>query len=607
MTLWLTAIGHAEPTAKSEVKYVGEPRGAAPSPVEDGDRALALGRFEEALSLYKVAIDKGMRERHVFREAGRAAHALQKFDIAIEYLTRANEMSPRPDPELLYLLGEAQWATGNDGVAKAVHRRALAAIGTPKVRIEKLWVARIQARLGNHEAADVIYAELAAADPKDSEAILARAELHAAAASWQTAERVIRQLLRYEPDHPRGRAMLAWILEAQGRVGDEIALRKTLAADGSRAENLRDYGRALERSGDWAAAREAYRKAAALPEGANDVELARALDRVDQKMSVEVAAGVIGRTDPNASSLTAFAGLALPFGRAYQLGVVALNELATANDDNVYASEVRAAAVFRQGDASAIAGVKIGVIQVRPEPTSTMQELDLFAPGAFVSASSGELAGHLTLTIDGELGTIWRESPRAVFEGGRTNGVTSHVFVTGMNRRLIVDTGLQARQLELSADMGSPHANQLLVWGGADVIAWSDFSREARGQILDDDLLRPTYAADSVVFGYRHYELFGDTDPAFAQRLSLADRASIDELSVTVRKVFARGALAVEGRGGYGRDWARELNLGRGGVAVWISPTPRSRLSLSFDVARESVRALAGERRTGWMNYHVDL
>jgi hypothetical protein len=67
------------------------------------------------------------------------------------------------------------------------------------------------------------------------------------------------------------------------------------------------------------------------------------------------------------------------------------------------------------------------------------------------------------------------------------------------------------------------------------------------------------------------------------------------------------GALAVDARAGFGRDWVRELYMGRGGVAIWVSPTSRSRLSLSFELARESVHAFTGERRTGWMNYHVDL
>ncbi len=603
----LCGIGHAQPRATT-VDYVGpRPESVVDNPVDDADRALVAGRFAEALSLYKIAIDNGLVEYRVFREAGRAAHALQKFDVAIDYLTRAHERASGPDPELHYLLGEAYCAVGKCEVAKQYYDRALVEIGTPRERIEKLWVARIHARFGNRAAADAIYNELVAASPHDSEAVLAQAEMHATARDWKAAERVVRGLLRHDPDHARARAMLAWALEAQGRVGDELELRKTLVVGDERAENLRDYGRALERAGNWTAARDAYRKAAELPEGAADLELARAYARVDQKMSIEVATGVVGRSDPAASSVGGFAGVALPFGRASQVSLVAGHEYATTGGDEVFASDIRVSATLRNGEAAFAGGLKVGVLQVRPSDTASMPQLDIFVPGAFVSASSGLVAERVTLTFDGELGTIWRETPRAIFEGGRTTGMTSHVFVTGLGRRLIVDTGVQARQLELASDMGSPTSNQLLAWGGADFVAWSNFANEARGQILDDDLLHPTYAADSAVIGYRHYELFGTSDPAFSRRLLLAERASIDELSVTLRKVFARGAFAVEARGGFGRDWVRELYLSRGGLAMWISPTPRSRLSLSFDLARESVRALVGERRTGWMNYHVDL
>jgi tetratricopeptide (TPR) repeat protein len=607
VALAFTGLGHAESNTTTAERVDPRPASAFGNPVEDGDRALAAGRFDQALSLYERAIDNGSIERHAFREAGRAAHALRKFDLAIRYLTRADEMSSNPDPELLFLLGEAHWETNNTIVAKAIHERALAAIGTPRDRSEKLWTARIRARFGQRAAADAIYDELVAASPRDSEAALAQAEMHAAARDWNTAERVVRRLLRDVPEHPRALAMLAWFLEAQGRLAAELELRATIAANAGHARDLRDYGRALERAGDWASAREAYRKATALPDGASDAELARAFARVDQRMSVEVAAGVIGRTDPAASSLGGFAGIALPFGRASQASLLAAHEYATIDGGEGFASDVRASAILRRGDAAFAGGLEACVVRVRPGDASTMPQLDRFVAGAFVSATSGLLAEHVTLTLDGELHTRWRETPGTLFEGGRTSGMTGHVFFTGLGRRLVIDTGAQARQLELAAEMGRPTAEQLLVWGGADYIAWADFTREARGQILDDELLHPTFAADSAVIGYRHYELFGASDAAFGRRLSLAERASIDELSVTLHKIFADGALAIEGRGGFGRDWARDLYLSRGGLAVWISPTPRSRLSLSFDLARESVRALAGERRTGWMNYHVDL
>lgn len=576
------------------VEYVGPPRDhVEQNPRDDADRELRAGHFEQALNYYLIAIERNASDRHSLREAGRAAHALQKFDRAESLLTRAGALSPRPDPELHYLLGEASWALGHNELATQSHLTALREIGNaPASRIEKLWVARIYGRLGERTKADSIYDGLG----DDAEAALAQAEMHAVAKEWSAAERAVRRLLAAHPAHARGSEMLAWVLEAKGELADELAVRKDLVTDDAGATTLRDYGRALERSGDWAGALRAYRKAATRPDGEKDLELTRALDRVDGRMSIELMAGAIGRSDPSSEGFGGFAGFAVPYGRASQWSVTALQEYVTSNGGSTYASELRGLFMWRAGDAHLYAGTKLGLAH------------KTFIPGVTAGVSSGLLAGHLTLTLDAEAGTMWRETPRAVFEGGRVDGATSHAFISLLDQKLILDSGVQARQLTLTADgMGVPDARQLLAWTGADYVAWANFAHEARGQMLDDSLLHPTFAADSAVISYRHYELIGETDEMFASRMSLANRASIDELSVTLRKVFFKGALALDARGGFGRDWVRELYLGRGGVAMWLSPTTRSRLSLSFELARESVNAFVGERRTGWMNYHVDL
>lgn len=588
----VTGGGSALADNSAPVKYVGPYSGQSQqNPNDDGDRELAVGHFAEALTYYGYAIERNPTDRHALREAGRAAQALQKFERAAELLSRASDLAVRPDPELHYLLGEARWALGQNQLATQAHLLALREIGNPKVRIEKLWVARIYGRLGERAKADAIYDALGT----DAEAVLAQAEMHATAKEWPAAERAVRRLLAVEPKHTRANGMLAWILEAEGNVGDEVKVRASLATDDADTDALRDYGRALERAGDWAGALHAYRKAATRGAG-HDLELTKALDRVDRRMSVELAAGAIGRSDPSATGYAGFAGFAVPVGRASQWSVGAMHEYVLSNGKDGYASELRGTFMYRARDASLYAGAKLGLAD------------GVFAPGGLAGASTGLLAGHVTLTIDGEAHTVWRETPRAVFEGGRVDGATSHMFVSLANQKVIVDSGVQMRRLTLSPEMtGTPDAQQLLAWTGADVIAWTNYAHEARGEILDDDLLHPTYAADSAVISYRHYELAGRTDPMFQSRLSLSDRASMDELSATFRKVLLNGVVAVDARAGFGRDWVRELYMGRGGVAIWVSPTSRSRLSFSFELARESVHAFTGERRTGWMNYHVDL
>lgn len=604
------AIGDARSEGREPtVTYVGAPRDGAANPREDGDRALAAGRFEEALSYYQVAIERNPVDRHALREAGRAAHALRKFPEAVQLLNRADELATRSDAELHYLLGEALWVLDQRGLARKAHEHALVEIGDgPYQRIERLWQARIYGRLDLRARANAIYDAMAIAAPDDPEIALAQAEMNAAAADWPIAERAIRRLLAHAPDHTRALEMLAWILEAHGAIDREVRVRAKLAKDGGRAEVVRDYGRALERSGNWAAALDAYRRASVLPDGASDLELARALARVEQKMSIEVGGGLTGRTDPSASGIGAFAGVAVPFGRASHWTLGAWHELAQSGDRDVYSGDIRASVMLRRGDAFAILGGRVGLIDAGADATVMAPSRNLLAPGAVAAARSRRIADHLTLAVEGELNTLWRETPRAVFEGGRVDAVTAHAYVSGLADRLVIDSGLQGRRLSLSADdTATPHATQALAWGGADVVVWRDFTHQARGELLDDDLLRPTYAADSLVLAYRHYELFGDTDAMFASRIALADRASIDEVSFTMRKVLAHGAVALEARGGVGRDWVRDLYLARGGLALWISPGARSRFALSFDLARESVQAFVGERRTGWMNYHVDL
>ena len=592
------------------VEYVGPVHGDRKNdPRVDGDRALAAGRFEEARSLYEFAIERNPEDRHALREAGRAAHVLRQFEIAAGYLARASALGSRPDPELHYLLGEARWVLGQGALARQAYLRAQAELGKgPLVRIQKLWLARILGRLGDPAAANAMYEAMATEAPADAEIALAHAELHTTAADWPAAEQAVRRFLAHEPRHTRALEVLAWILEARGQGSNEMELRETLARDGERAESIRDYGRALERAGDWAGALVAYRRAARLPDGASDLELSRALARVDQRMSVELGAGVIARTDPSAAGLGAFTGMAVPFGRASHGALSVWHELVSSESRGLYAGGFRAAMSLRKREAIAIFGGTFGVLTAEADPSQMAPRRSMLAPGAFAAGNSGLLGGHVTLAFEAELGAMWRETPRAVFEGGRVDAATAHVYLTGLAHRLIIDTGVQGRRMRLTSDdSADPSASQLLAWGGADLVVWRDFTREATGQVLDDDMLRPTFAADAAVIGFRHYELFGASDAMFASRLQMADRASIDELSITARKVLAHGRVMIEARGGLGRDWARELNLARGALAMWLAPGARSRVSLSFELAKESVRAFEGERRTGWMTYHVDL
>jgi len=506
--------------------------------------------------------------------------------FALIALSVAPAFGDRTSAERDYLAGEALWAQGKQSEARAIHLRALAELAGPQhERLPRLWLARIHARLGDLAAADALYDAMLSVDRADAEAALMQVEDHTAAKDWDGAELRVRRFLAASPQHQRARELLAWIEEARGDLASELVLRRQLAAS-QRPDALRDYGRALERSGDWSGARAAYRRA--MQAGGSDLSLVRAFERVDRRTSPELAATMTAASDPGATSLGAQVGGALPFGSAHHFVVRAFEERATHEGQDVDAAAVSGALVLVGRNARLASGVELGLSNVRP--------------AAFASGTAR--LGRVQLSIDGQLGTLWRETPRAVLEGGRVDGVTTHVY-TALGSRVVTDAGVQVRRLGL--DEMSAHASQVLAWAGADVAAWTSFGSEASGESLDNDLLHPTYLADSIVLSYRHYELWGETPAMFATRLSLAERAQIDSVSVVARKALLRGRLALEARAGGGRDWARDLYLTSAGAALWLGTTARSRLSVSFDVAKESTGALSGERRAGWMAYHVDL
>jgi hypothetical protein len=328
---------------------------------------------------------------------------------------------------------------------------------------------------------------------------------------------------------------------------------------------------------------------------------------MDQRMSIEVAAGATAKSDPAADAIGGFAGVAVPFGRAHHLAMGASHERVFKEGSDGSASELFAAVSLRGAATHGFGGAKLGVVELGGDGLGTMQRRPSTAPAAFGGLRRA-VGDHVELGIDGELNAVWREAPRTILEGGHSDSVTSHLWAFGFDRRLVVDSGAQVRRLRLRPEqMGDASSSQLFAWGGVDYAVWRDFGSRAAGEVLDDNLLQPTFFASAVVASYRHYEVFSTSNAAFSDRMAIADRASIDEASLTVRRAGLAGRLAIEARTGLGYDWARELWLARGGLSLWIAAGSDSRLSLTIDLARESAGALEGERLSGGMTYHVDL
>jgi tetratricopeptide (TPR) repeat protein len=580
---------------------------------KEAGEALARGDLSRAHVLYERVSRLDPADAHAAREAGRAALALGDLAAGVSALTRADTLaSHAPDPELHYLRGEALYALGQRDLARRdqilVERELRLA---PPTRQSQLWLARVYARRGELARADLIYRSLTPPvdQPVDAEVSIHHAESCLLARDWHGAQRVLRALLARAPDHPRARELLASSLEASGDLEDELALREDLARHATTSRPVLDYGRALERSGDYAAALRVYRQAQVLAGGTGpaDPELTSAVRRMRQRTSIELAATALGQSDPETTSLGEQVGIAVPFGSAHHLALSAWREHLAARDRSRAgaAGELSAAVALHGQQADVTAGAKLGLRDLRGQDGAT----DRGVSGSGFAQLRGRPMHALKLTLDTELNALWRETPRSLLEGGHVTGATVHAYGIALASRLIVDAGTQIRRLVLPGQGGghAPMTSQLLGWVGLDAVLWTNFGHVLEGEVLDDDMVQPATLADGVVAGYRHFELRSDSSPDFLQRMSMVGRASIEEASLTARKVFAASRLGIELRGILGWDRSREVALSHLGMSLLAAPTRSSRISLSLDLGAESPHGFQGQARSGWVSYHADL
>jgi tetratricopeptide (TPR) repeat protein len=584
----------------------------------DAARELALGNWEQARAVYDRLLAVAPHDAAAQRDAGRAGMAAGDFVYAARVLEQAHHFDGHHrDPELHYLRGEALYALDRLEEARDEHRIAELEIGTGALaRMPKLWLARIFARRGDLRRADVLYESLwpNAASPPDAEVALNHADAHLLVKDWVGAERLLRRFLERSPDNLRARQMLAWDLESQGDLPGELVVRARLAVDDPSFEAPRDYGRALERAGDFGGALRSY-DAATERTKAPDATLVMARDRMRYRLTPEVAGGLGLRSDPTTTALHLQAGAALPFASRQLVSMSFSHDVARGGWPvaSTAVSAVVAALVLsaRWGGTLMLGGGVWGVSQVPVANGAALQSVPGLRLGG-VGEVDTPIGSVARLDVRGELQNQWTEAPIAVRESGTATGLTGHLFVFPVpsSHAVIIDAGTQARRLTLApgaAGGGGPSASQLLSWLGADFVVWQNPVNVLRGQALDESLVRQTEVAEGVIFSLRHYELFGRSDPEFNQRLVLLPRSSIDNGSLVFRNPLPGGRFAFELRGGLGYERTRRNLLSQAGLTLSLATGAASRLTASYDVAQETITGLTGRRHTGWVAYHVDI
>jgi len=570
---------------------------------DEARAAMAEANYVRAWHYFMRLLQINPDDARALREAARCAQALGQFDYAERAYARVEALRPGvQDPELWYLRGEALLALGRTDEARAQFGRAEFPLPRgPLDRMGALWLARIYALRGDLAGAESVYAQWQPKDTADAqyaEIMTARAEAHILVKDWHGAEKILRELIFYQPEHVRGREMLAWVMEGRGELDQELELRADLAAERGfdRGGRVLRYARALERAHEYDDALAHYRKAERL--GVD--ELTADIDRLEYLTAPEVAAGTVLRHDPSGRSLGWLTGANLPLGSVARVVVTGTQDGATGTfmrpDDafSLYTLSGSLVVADRAGDAIAVGASAFGGDRID----------DLGRGGTVQLRSRPKWPVQLRLAADANM--PWRESVSTIREGGVADAVTGELYAVPIDRLIFSAVG-RARRLSLQPMGGAnPMAVQLLGAGGVDWIVRTAPGRVARGQIVDDTMLWPSSIATGIMLSYRHYQLASDNP--FGTRVVLVRSSAIDELSATAREVFdRRGILAGELTAGAGYDWDREVRQWRAGTALHLSASTNSRLSAAFDASSEAGTGLVGRRYTGWISLHVDL
>jgi len=575
---------------------------------DEARTAMADGDYVRAWYFFWRLLKINPDDARALREAARTAQALGNFRYAERALARVEALRRGvSDPELYYLRGEALLALGRKDEADREFSRAEFWLPRgPLDRSGSMWLARIYALRGDLPSATATYQRWLPEDDTSAdygEVITAMAEAHLINKDRSGAERLLRQLLVVQPEHLRGRELLAWVLETRGKIDEELEVRAQLASRKGADQGGRTlrYARTLERAYEYDRALVTYRQAAKLGIEKLDPDI----QRMRYRMSPELAAGLVTRDDPTGTTTGWLAGANLPLGSQLRFGL-------TASQDAAQVREIPGG-IPQGGDVSLFTISGLGTLSDRRG--------DVFGAGATVywgggldGVRAGVTAGarsrpaRVQAQLSGELAMPWRESAGTMREGGVADGLAADVFARPFTDKLVWVLSGRARRLALApvGAVDAPHARQLVGAAGVDWVAYTRPERVARGEILDDAMLWPSTLSTSLVFSYRRYELTSN-DP-FGPRLVLVERSSIDELSGIARYVFgARGILAAEVGGGAGYDWHRDVRQWRAAGSLLLSATASSRLKLAYDAASESGTGLVGRRHTGWLTLHVDL
>ncbi len=224
-------------------------------------------RFDRARGFYLAALREDPDEELALLRLGQIDSWSNAPNAAIPWLERRLEITDDQRVEVEFLLGECYWSVDRGDDARAVHATALARLleANDETGETLSMVAKLNARLGNSEAAKVGYRELILRDPDNVSVALDYVELLLADRELGAADDMLLTLADLRTGNVRilrteARLRMMQELPASAVSSLEEAVVAAEDADSNAAEIHADLARAREAAEDPFGAIDAYRR-----------------------------------------------------------------------------------------------------------------------------------------------------------------------------------------------------------------------------------------------------------------------------------------------------------------------------------------------------------
>lgn len=185
--------------------------------VDRGNRAVAQGRYYEAIELYSDAQEANPAYFEALFGLARAYYLLEEYDEALEYLERANRFA-RENVAVFNLRGQLLVSLGRLDDAEQVFQSVLRT--EPNNLEARLGLAELELARGRNEAAISVLEETIRLYPENLRALLSLVLIHDYRGQAAVSDRYLEQALRFHRTDPAVHVLAAEHALGLGRIDD---------------------------------------------------------------------------------------------------------------------------------------------------------------------------------------------------------------------------------------------------------------------------------------------------------------------------------------------------------------------------------------------------